>query len=108
MEDRKKRKDQLIAELETLRRENDKREALQKTYLRVENELRHSREKYRNLIEAAVDAVLFLDDGANILSWNKAAENMFGYGQDVLGRPFFHSLSQTALGARHPGGNPAV
>jgi PAS domain S-box-containing protein len=87
MEDNKKRKDQLITELEALRRENRKREALQKTYLRVESELRQSREKYRNLIEVAVDAVLFLDEGANILSWNKAAESMFGYGQDVLGRP---------------------
>jgi PAS domain S-box-containing protein len=50
--------------------------------------LEHSEERYRSLVETAVDAIISIDSSGNIISWNHSAESMFGYRADeVMGKP---------------------
>ncbi len=43
--------------------------------------------EFQALLDAAVDAIVVIDEGANIITFNRAAERMFGYAAaDVLGR----------------------
>jgi len=43
--------------------------------------------RYRSLTESAMDAIVSADADANIISWNKGAERMFGYSAaEMLGR----------------------
>ncbi|NIM07285.1 MAG: PAS domain S-box protein, partial [Armatimonadetes bacterium] len=54
----------------------------------AENSLRESEEKYRTLTQSAVDAIISADGNGIIVSYNKAAERMFGYTEaEALGRP---------------------
>jgi PAS domain S-box-containing protein len=54
----------------------------------AEEELRASEERFRSITESAHDAIILADDTANIISWNPAAQNIFGYSdQEVLGKP---------------------
>ncbi|MBL4754677.1 MAG: PAS domain S-box protein [Flavobacteriales bacterium] len=46
-----------------------------------------SEERYRTLNNAAFDAIVISDHSGKIISWNRGAENIFGYAQnDILGR----------------------
>jgi len=50
--------------------------------------LEHSEERYRSLVETAVDAIISIDSDGNIILWNHSAESMFGYrAHDVMGKP---------------------
>ena len=45
-------------------------------------------ERYRSIVQAAQDAIILGDQDGNILSWNEAAQNMFGYtAEEVVGSP---------------------
>ena len=45
-------------------------------------------DRYRALVEAATDAIVSADGQGRIVSWNRAAERMFGYpAGEALGRP---------------------
>lgn len=47
-----------------------------------------SAERYRSIVETARDAIILGDLDGNILSWNKAAEHMFGYSvEEIVGKP---------------------
>lgn len=49
--------------------------------------LQESETKYRMVIESANDAIILANEKSIILSWNKAAENIFGYTSDeVIGK----------------------
>ncbi|NLM45523.1 MAG: diguanylate cyclase [Firmicutes bacterium] len=53
---------------------------------RSENTLKHANEKLRAIISASPLAILTLDTENRVLSWNKAAERMFGWEEkEVLG-----------------------
>ncbi len=44
--------------------------------------------RYRSIVETARDAIILADLEGFILSWNKAAEHMFGYSaEEVVGKP---------------------
>jgi two-component system sensor kinase FixL len=54
---------------------------------RIEAALRASEERYRSIIDSAVDAILVIDRRGRIEAFNAAAEQLFGYAADaVLGR----------------------
>ena len=54
---------------------------------RVEAALRASEERYRSIIDSAVDAILVIDRRGRVEAFNAAAERLFGYAaKDVLGR----------------------
>jgi PAS domain S-box-containing protein len=50
--------------------------------------LRESELRFRSVAESANDGIIVADHEARILSWNKAAETIFGYREEeVLGKP---------------------
>ncbi|MBF0338038.1 MAG: PAS domain S-box protein [Nitrospirae bacterium] len=50
--------------------------------------LQDSEQRFRNVVEAAGDAIVSIDSEDRITTWNKAAEDMFGYTeQEALGTP---------------------
>ena len=54
---------------------------------RVEAALRASEERYRSIIDSAVDAIIVIDRRGRVEAFNAAAERLFGYAaKDVLGR----------------------
>ena len=54
---------------------------------RVEAALRASEERYRSIIDSAVDAIIVIDRRGRIEAFNAAAQRLFGYtAKDVLGR----------------------
>jgi len=54
----------------------------------TEKLLRKSEENYRQLIEAAQDAIICIDEKGMIFVWNKLAEKIFGYSKgEILGQP---------------------
>lgn len=58
-----------------------------------------SEEKFRTIAQTAADAIVLVDDGGNIIFWNKAAENTFGYREEeMLGRPFTMLLPEASVG----------
>ncbi|HKO87166.1 MAG TPA: PAS domain S-box protein, partial [Burkholderiales bacterium] len=66
-------------------------------------ELQYSREQYRAATDTAHDAILIVDDNGCIVSFNRAAENMFGYSVDeVLGMPFKKLLPAESLPGLSP------
>jgi PAS domain S-box-containing protein len=53
----------------------------------AERRLRESEERYRKLVETAMDSIITFDPGGLILSCNAATERMFGYrSEDLVGR----------------------
>jgi len=53
---------------------------------RVETALIQSERKLRALTQSATDAIISSDASGKILSWNKGAEKLFGYGQEIVGK----------------------
>ncbi|MFH1480229.1 MAG: PAS domain-containing sensor histidine kinase [Pseudomonadota bacterium] len=50
-------------------------------------ELKESDDRYRFITETSIDAILTSDTNDLILTWNKGAELIFGYGSDIIGMP---------------------
>jgi PAS domain S-box-containing protein len=56
---------------------------------KVEEELRRSEEKYRELINTTVDGIIVTDADMLITLWNPGAESIFGYAEkEMIGQPF--------------------
>ena len=50
--------------------------------------LEHSEERFRSVVETAIDAIVTVDSNGRIIFWNQKAELMFGYKADeVIGQP---------------------
>ncbi len=50
--------------------------------------LEHSEERFRSVVETAIDAIVTVDSNGRIIFWNQKAELMFGYKADeVIGKP---------------------
>ena len=49
-------------------------------------ELKQSEERYRSLTESSVDAIITADADDLILTWNRGAELIFGYGPEMIGQ----------------------
>ncbi len=54
----------------------------------VEQALHDSEARFRTLVESATDAIVLADHRGHIVSWNRAAERLFGYSRlEALGQP---------------------
>jgi len=54
----------------------------------AEEALRESEEKYRHIINAAADAIISIDEAGLVCEFNRAAEQIFGFGAaEMLGKP---------------------
>jgi PAS domain S-box-containing protein len=50
--------------------------------------LEHSEERFRSVVETAIDAIVTVDSHGRIIFWNQKAEAMFGYqATEVIGQP---------------------
>lgn len=46
--------------------------------------VKESEERFRSMVRLAKDSIISADDKGNIISWNKASEEMFGYKKDEV------------------------
>ncbi len=55
---------------------------------RIQADLRASEEQFRSVVETARDAIISADGDGRILTWNRGAEELFGYeAEEVEGQP---------------------
>lgn len=55
---------------------------------RAEDAVRESEIRFRSIAQSATDAIITANSEGEIISWNKGAENIFGYTEaDVMGKP---------------------
>ncbi len=55
---------------------------------RTEHLLNESEERFRSLVESAIDAIIVGDGHGLIVSWNRSASKLFGYAdEEVIGQP---------------------
>lgn len=70
---------------------------LSESLLESEEAVRYSEEKYRRIIETARDAIITVDSDGMVVSWNRGAEDLFGYSSgDAAGKPL-----ETFIPAEH-------
>lgn len=50
----------------------------------AEHALHESEARFKSLVEAATDSIVLADHNGHILSWNRAAANLFGYTDDEV------------------------
>jgi PAS domain S-box-containing protein len=72
------------------------------TRQQAEEEVRASESRMRAMLEAALDAVITMDNHGRILEWNRAAEATFGYrAHEVSGKDMAELIVPPTLRARH-------
>src|SRR5262249_9148683 len=72
------------------------------TRQQAEEEVRASESRMRAMLEAALDAVVTMDNRGRILEWNRAAEATFGYrSHEVVGKDMAELIVPASLRARH-------
>lgn len=54
----------------------------------AERALRESEERFRSVVETARDSIVTVDESGTIVSWNRGAEQMYGYlAEEAIGKP---------------------
>jgi diguanylate cyclase (GGDEF)-like protein/PAS domain S-box-containing protein len=72
--------------------------------LHVEAALRDSEDRFRSVAESATDAIIVADQDGRIVSWNGAAEQMFGSSEaEMIGEPLSRIMPER-FRARHDAG----
>ena len=62
---------------------------------KTEDALRQSEEQIRSVIETASDAIVSADSSGNVILWNKAAENIFGFtAEEMLNKSFLKIMPE--------------
>ena len=75
------------------------------TRRRAEAEVRSSESRLRAMLEAALDAVVTMDQRGRVIGWNHAAEATFGYrAHETIGRDMADLIVPRALRASHRAG----
>ena len=89
MKDERKTKSQLLEELSALRKRNA---ALEKSVVQLEQTretLIESEGQFHSVAQNANEAIITVNFEGNMIFWNEAAEDIFGYSaKEVEGRPF--------------------
>ncbi|NKB71818.1 MAG: PAS domain S-box protein [Candidatus Latescibacteria bacterium] len=49
-------------------------------------QLKGSEERLRSITQSAIDAIIVANSQGQIVSWNKGAQNIFGYGEEIIGQ----------------------
>jgi PAS domain S-box-containing protein len=69
---------------------------------RAEEQVRASESRLRAMLEAALDAVVTMDDQGRVIGWNHAAEGIFGYAaSEVAGRDMAELIVPPGLRDAH-------
>src|SRR5262249_2713566 len=67
----------------------------------LEDRLRASEERWRSIVESAVDGIVVIDSHGHIESFNPAAERLFGYAQHQVIRPNVNILMPSPYHEEH-------
>ncbi|MBI2618826.1 MAG: PAS domain S-box protein [Ignavibacteriales bacterium] len=87
--DRDRPRDDLLQELQQLRREYVNLKILEHERDKALQALRESEERYRQIVESANDIIYRTDPRGNFVYANPAAERIMGYNlKEVVGRSF--------------------
>jgi PAS domain S-box-containing protein len=71
--------------------------------------LEHSEERFRSVVETAIDAIVTVDSNGRIIFWNQKAELMFGHKADeVIGQPVAVIMPERFRKAHQHGLNQAA
>ena len=71
--------------------------------------LEHSEERFRSVVETAIDAIVTVDSNGRIIFWNQKAELMFGYkAAEVIGQPVAVIMPERFREAHQQGLNQAA
>ena len=71
--------------------------------------LEHSEERFRSVVETAIDAIVTVDSNGRIIFWNPKAELMFGYkAAEVIGQPVAVIMPERFREAHQRGLNQAA
>ena len=71
--------------------------------------LEHSEERFRSVVETAIDAIVTVDSRGEIIFWNSPAEQMFGYpANEILGKPVAVIMPERFRQAHQQGLSKAV
>lgn len=65
-------------------RGNKEKKLIEEQRSKAIEELKQSEQRYRSLNDSLNDAVIISDKEGKIISWNRAAENIFGYKQEEI------------------------
>lgn len=88
MQDVTKSREQILRELEELRRRNIELEHAETERRAALDALQESEMRFRSVSESAVDAIVSADAHDRIVYWNPGAARMFGYSEaEILGKP---------------------
>ena len=61
----------------------------------TETELKQSEKSFKSLVDNAPDAIVSIDSNDNVVSWNPAAQTLFGYTKsEILGQPYIKLVPQ--------------
>jgi PAS domain S-box-containing protein len=72
--------------------------------MQAEKNLHESEERFRSIAESANDAIVSIDTMGNVISWNRAAEKIFGYAApEVLGATLTRMIPQRYHDAHQQG-----
>ncbi len=64
--------------------------------VKIERALRESEARYRSVTQVASDAVIIINSDGDIISWNKGAEQIFGYtGEEIAGKNLTKLMPET-------------
>jgi len=78
--------------------------ALAVTAQRAASALSESEERFRSVVESATDGIFLADGQGNVLSWNKAAQMLFGYAdEEILGKPLTRLMPERYRAAHEEG-----
>jgi PAS domain S-box-containing protein len=87
MKDELKTKEQLVVEINDIRRLNDELREAEAALNSAIQSLQDSEERFRSVAQSAVDAIISIDSSDHVVFWNQGAENIFGYSEaEVLGK----------------------
>ncbi len=57
--------------------------------------LRHSEQRYMSVAQSVQEALIATDEAGNVVFWNRASQEIFGYGEaEILGKPFLLLLHE--------------
>lgn len=87
MKDELKTREQLVVEINDIRRLNQELREAQAALNSAIQSLKDSEERFRSVAQSAVDAIVSIDTSDHIVFWNQGAEKIFGYSEsEVLGK----------------------
>ena len=70
----------------------------------VETALTASEDRFRSVVESANDGIVVANSKGEVISWNKAAQQLFGYAQDeIMGKPLTLLMPDRYRDAHHRG-----